>query len=209
MHAGDRRSRRWRGNEPRRGVGGHGLAGVGDPGRQVPAAPAAVARHASASDHLRCSPSSIASRRGSAAWRGVLGRINLFPADDEDTTRSAAGRAALEAVYTPGSLLPQRGVTWRAESESEIVAAWDVPPERPKLHLEIDDRGALRSYCASRWGDMGQKTFGYIPCGCEVRADRRFGELVVPSSVTGAWWFGTPRQTPFSRAEVRELAAVR
>ena len=86
------------------------------------------------------------------------------------------------------------------------MAAWDVPPERPELHREIDDRGALRSYCAPRWGDLGQKAFGYIPCGCELGAERRFDGLVVPSSVTGAWWFGTPRQTPFYRAEIRELA---
>jgi hypothetical protein len=139
----------------------------------------------------------------------LLGRIKLFHADDEDTTRSAAGRAALEAVFTPASLLPQRGVNWRVESESEIVATWDVPPERPELHLRIDDQGALRSYRALRWGNVNQKEFGYIPCGCEVEAERRFGDLVVPSSITGAWWFGTQRQTPFYRAEIRGLTAER
>jgi Family of unknown function (DUF6544) len=139
----------------------------------------------------------------------LFGRLRLFRADDENTTRSSAGRAALEAVYTPASLLPQRGVTWRAESESQIVACWDVPPERPELHLRIDDRGALRSYWASRWGNVGQQQFGYIPCGCEVEAERRFGDLVVPSSITGAWWFGTPRQAPFFRAEIRTLTAMR
>jgi hypothetical protein len=138
----------------------------------------------------------------------LFGRLRLFRADDENTSRSAAGRAALEAVYTPASLLPQRGVMWRAESESEIVATWDVPPERPELHLRIDNRGAPRSYWAPRWGDMGQKEFGYIPCGCEVEAERRFGNLIVPSSITGAWWFGAARQTPFYRAEIRELATV-
>jgi hypothetical protein len=139
----------------------------------------------------------------------LLRRIKLFQAEDENTTRSAAGRAALEAVYTPASLLPQRDVSWRAETDSEIVATWDVPPERPELHLQIDDRGALRSYHVPRWGNAGQKAFGYIPCGCEVAAERRFGELVVPGSITGSWWFGTPRQTPFYRAGIHELAAVR
>ena len=139
----------------------------------------------------------------------LFGRVKLFEADDANTSRSAAGRAALEAVYTPASLLPQRSVNWRAESENEIVASWDVPPERPELHLEIDDRGAVRAYWTSRWSDTGQKAFGYMPCGCHVGAERRFGDLVVPSRITGAWWFGTPRQAPFYRAEVRELAAVR
>ena len=148
--------------------------------------------------------------QGAGSMEGRLfGRLRLFRADGENTSRSAAGRTALEAVYTPASLLPQRGVSWRAESESEIVATWDVPPERPELHLEIDDQGAVRSYWALRWGDAGQQQYGYIPCGCEVEAERRFGDLLVPSRITGAWWFGTPRQAPFYRAEVRELAAVR
>jgi hypothetical protein len=151
---------------------------------------------------------SFAEGLGSMEGR-LVGRVKLFEADDENTSRSAAGRAALEAVYTPSSLLPQRGVSWRAERESEIVASWDVPPERPELHLEIDDRGAVRAYWTPRWGDTGQKESGYIPCGCEVEAERGFGDLVVPSSITGAWWFGTARRTPFYQAEVRELAAAR
>jgi hypothetical protein len=99
-------------------------------------------------------------------------------------------------------------VSWRAESESEIVSTWDMPPEQPELHIRIDDRGALRSYRAPRWGDVGQQEFGYIPCGCEVEAERPFGDLVVPSSITGAWWFGTPRSAPFFRAEIRGLTAA-
>ena len=139
----------------------------------------------------------------------LFGRIKLFRADDANTTRSTAGRAALEAVYTPASLLPQRGITWRAETENETVASWDVPPERPELHLQIDDRGAVRGYHALRWGNVGQKEFGYTPCGCEVAAERRFGDFVVPSSITGVWWFATPRYTPFFRAEIGQLAALR
>jgi len=148
--------------------------------------------------------------QGAGSMEGrLLGRVKLFQAEDENTTRSSAGRSALEAVYTPASLLPQRGVTWRAESGSEIVASWDLPPERPELHLRIDDRGSLRSYYVPRWGDAGQKGFGYVPCGCDVGAERRFGDLVVPASITGAWWFGTSRQEPFFKAQTRELEPVR
>lgn len=139
----------------------------------------------------------------------LFGRVKLFRADDENTTRSAAGRAALEAVLAPDSLLPQRGVSWRAESETEIVASWDVPPERPELHLRIDERGAVRTVHALRWGNAGQKQFGYIPCGAQLEAERRFGDLVVPSSLTVGWWFGTPRYAPFFRAEIHELAILR
>jgi hypothetical protein len=138
----------------------------------------------------------------------LFGRRRLFGADDENTTRSAAGRAALEGVFAPMCLLPERGVTWRTEGEDLIVASWDVPPERPEVRLRIDGNGALRSASALRWGKLGRSAVGYVPCGCEVWAERRFGDLVVPSRVTVGWWFGTPRYKPFFEAEITELAPV-
>ena len=78
-----------------------------------------------------------AAGEGSTEGR-LLGRVRLFHSADPDTTRSAAGRAALEAIWAPASLMPQHGVAWRAESDEVIVAAWDVPPERPEIHLHID-----------------------------------------------------------------------
>jgi hypothetical protein len=67
--------------------------------------------------------------------------------------------------------------------------------------VRIDGHGAVKNAVADRWGSSGQKEFGYIPCGCEVHAERRFGNLVVPSRVTVGWWFGTPRYAPFFKAE--------
>jgi hypothetical protein len=136
----------------------------------------------------------------------LFGRRRVFHAAGEDTTRSAAGRAALEAVFAPMSLLPQRGVRWRAEDDEIIVGRWDVGPERPELRVRVADDGAVRSLSALRWGNVGQSRFGYIPCGCEVRSERRFGDVVVPSAITVGWWFGTPRYAPFFKADVLELA---
>jgi hypothetical protein len=135
----------------------------------------------------------------------LFGRRRVFHAEGSDTSRSAAGRAALEAVFAPMSLLPERGVRWRAEEETLLVATVDVPPERPELRLRIDRDGALRSVGALRWGNVGQRAFGYIPCGCEVRAERRFGDVLVPSSVVVGWWFGTPRYAPFFEADLLTL----
>jgi Family of unknown function (DUF6544) len=82
----------------------------------------------------------------------LFGRVSLMHADDEDTVRSGAGRAALEAAaWAPASLLPDRGVAWRAESDELIVASWDVPPERPEVRLRIAPGGAVRSASAMRW----------------------------------------------------------
>ena len=51
----------------------------------------------------------FADGRGSMDVR-LAGRLSLVHAADEDTARSGAGRAAAEAIWTPASLLPERGV---------------------------------------------------------------------------------------------------
>lgn len=148
-------------------------------------------------------------RQGSGATSGrLLGRIPLFDAHDPDTARSSAGRAGVEAFWAPVSLLPSNGATWRAESESTIVATIDVPPERTELRLEIDARGRVRTAIADRWGNAGQDHYGYIPCGGIMEAEHSFGDLTLPSRVTVGWWFGTPRYEPFFRAEILDATAA-
>jgi hypothetical protein len=135
----------------------------------------------------------------------LLGRLTLFHADDADTARSGAARAALESVaFAPIGVLPQRGVAWRAESEDLIVGRFDLPPEHPEVHARIDAHGALVTVSALRWGSTGDRTFDYIPCGCEVRAERRFGDLLIPSRLRVGWWFGTPRYAPFFKAHIHD-----
>jgi hypothetical protein len=99
-------------------------------------------------------------------------------------------------------VLPARGVAWRAETDDVILAGFDLPPERPAVRLCLDERGAIRTVSAQRWGNAGEKTFQYISFGGEIHAERRFGDLVLPSSATVGWWFDTPRYAPFFRAEI-------
>jgi hypothetical protein len=97
-------------------------------------------------------------RDGAGSTEGRLfGRARVFSVAGEHTTRSAAGRAALEAIWAPAALLPERGVRWRAESDEEIVAIVDVPPERAEVRLTIDEHGTVRSASALRWGKAGQE----------------------------------------------------
>jgi hypothetical protein len=139
----------------------------------------------------------------------LLGRVRLLLADDEDTTRSAAGRTAAESIWTPGSLLPARGVRWRAESDELIVAGWDLPPERAELRLRIDEHGTVRSVCVMRWDNGRHGRHGYIPCGGDVHAERRFGELTIPTRLTIGWWYGTPRYKPFFECDITSAVPVR
>ena len=132
--------------------------------------------------------------------------LRLSRSDDTDTTRSAAGRVALEAVvFAPASVLPGSGVSWRADGDARLVARFDLPPERPEVHLQIDRAGAIRTAYAQRWGDPARQGFAYVPCGCEVHAERAFGDFTIPSRISVGWWFGTPSYEPFFETEIREL----
>jgi hypothetical protein len=141
---------------------------------------------------------------GAGSTEGRLfGRVPLFRAADPDTARSAAGRTALESVvFAPATVLPRHGVAWRADDENTIVARLDLPPEHPEVHARIDERGALETVSALRWGNPGRQPFDFVPCGCEVHAERRFGDVLIPSSVSVGWWFGTPGYAPFFKARI-------
>ena len=69
----------------------------------------------------------------------------------------------------------------------------------------IDEHGTIRTVSALRWGNAGAKTFQYIPFGGEIHAERRFGDFVLPSSLSVGWWFDTRRYAPFFRAEINAV----
>jgi hypothetical protein len=70
----------------------------------------------------------------------LLGRVTLCHDHDGNTARSAVTRDAIESVvFAPPTVLPERGVGWRAETEHLIVARFDLPPEQPEVRLGIDD----------------------------------------------------------------------
>jgi hypothetical protein len=140
----------------------------------------------------------------------LLGRVGLAHADDPDTVRSAAGRAALEAVmYAPGALLFCRDARWRAVADDEVVVAWDVGPVRPEVHVRVGPDGALRGVHALRWGRHGTEQHQEIPCGADVHELGRFGPWTLPRRFEVAWWYGTPRRAPFFRARIDAWAPER
>lgn len=146
---------------------------------------------------------------GSGSVEMRLFGLRLSRSDDTDTMRSAAGRAALEAVvFAPATVLPGGGVSWRAEADDRLVACFDLPPERPEVHVQIDRTGAMRAAHAERWGDPAKRGFAYVPCGCEVHAKRAFGDFVIPSGISVGWWFGTPSYEPFFETEILDLRPI-
>jgi hypothetical protein len=144
-------------------------------------------------------------RLGAGSTEGrVFGLLRFMHADDQNTARSAAGRAAAESIMDPASLLPDNGVSWRAERDDLIVARFDVPPERAEVRLRIGTTGALRSVEIMRWGNSGQDVFGYIPFGGDIHAERRFGDVVLPSELTIGWWYRKARYKPFFQATIHD-----
>jgi hypothetical protein len=135
-----------------------------------------------------------------------LPALKLLHVENEDAARSGAGRAALEALWVPGALLPDRGVEWRAEAEDLIIASWDVPPERPELRISIGPDGGVTSYRAQRWRDSKA---GYVPFGAEVHAERTFGGATIPSRITAGWGHGTPSWAPFFNGEIVAVEPIR
>jgi hypothetical protein len=108
-------------------------------------------------------------------------------------------------VLAPASLLPGRGVSWRAEDGGHIVASSYLEPEQIDVHMQIDPRGALRAVSLRRWGKIGKHSCGYLSFGGDVHAERRFGDLIIPSDLTVGWRYGTAGYKPFFQAHITAL----
>ena len=70
------------------------------------------------------------------------------------------------------------------------------------MQVRIAGAGAIRSVSGLRWGNPGRADSGYVPFGAIAHEERRFGDLVLPSSLSAGWWFASSRFAPFFRAEV-------
>ena len=136
----------------------------------------------------------------------LLGAVRLFQSHDQNIVRAAAGRAATEGILAPIGLLPSPACVWHAETDDEIVVDLALAPERPALHLTIDNNGAVQSVNLKRWGDAGEKTFGYIPFGGDILEEKRFGDFVLPARLRVGWWHGTERFSPFFEPEIISAA---
>jgi hypothetical protein len=84
------------------------------------------------------------------------------------------------------------------------LAASTSRPSTPRCTRESTSAASLVTVSSLRWGNPGDQSFDYIPCGCEVHAARRFGDLQIPSSLSVGWWFDTPRYAPFFKAHIND-----
>lgn len=144
---------------------------------------------------------------GAMDWK-VLGLAPVMHAEGPDIARSAAGRAAGEAVWVPTSLLPRFGVRWEASTDHDISARFTAAGAAAELRIRIDDAGHVSWVRLDRWGDPdGDGVHGQHPFGFEATETRRVGPFRIPAVGRAGWFHGTPRwdEGEFFRCTITDL----
>jgi TusA-related sulfurtransferase len=151
-----------------------------------------------------------ANGRGQMRWR-LLGMLPLMRADGPDVSRSAAGRAAAEALWVPTALLPRFGVDWSAADDHHLTARYRIDTVQVEVYYTLDRDGHLRSVVFDRWGDPdGTGTWGVHPFGGELTSYATFDGLSIPNAGRFGWFFGTDRwsQGEFFRYQITDLQLI-
>lgn len=120
-----------------------------------------------------------------------------------DLVRSAAFRAAMEAIWVPASLLPGKGVEW--EQAGPDAARLRVPSNGAVIVLEmlLHPNGAVKEISGARWSDANpDKSFRLQPFGGTIEQEGRFGGYTIPTRVQVGNHYGTDDYLPFFQAEI-------
>lgn len=130
------------------------------------------------------------SGHGDMLWR--LGGVkDLVVADGPDVSRSAAVRAAAEAIWLPTSLHPVNGVSWTQVGEGQIRAAFAVDGHAVSIELQVSPEGKVLSVLTDRWGDPdGSGDWGAHPFGAEFTEWEEHSGLTIPVAGSVGWFYG-------------------
>jgi hypothetical protein len=152
---------------------------------------------------------------GADAYANGQGRMafrlwDLLPivrAGGPDVSRSARGRLAIESIWQPASLLPQRGVTWSSIDDRTARAVVTIDGEPVPLTLSIAPDGGLQAVAMDRWSNATvDGEYASIPFGADVLAESTYEGYTVPSRLDVSWWYGTGRAFNFFRAGLVDVS---
>ena len=141
----------------------------------------------------------------------ILGLIPVIQTDGPDVSRSAAARAAAEAVWVPTALLPRYGVNWSAEDVTHLTARYTLDTTPLVVRYELDEGARIVSAQMERWGDPNNtRTWAQHSFGFEATARATFGGVSIPSQGRVGWFPRTERWTSgeFFRFALTELRLV-
>jgi hypothetical protein len=148
--------------------------------------------------------------RGEMSWK-LAGLLRVMHADGPDISRSAAGRAAAEAIWVPTALLPRFDVEWAADDDTHISARYHIEDEPIQVHYQLTPAGHIQSVVFDRWGDPDNTgTFSLHPMGGEFTGHETFDGVTVPDAGKLGWHYGTDRwnEGEFFRYRITDLTLV-
>jgi hypothetical protein len=135
----------------------------------------------------------------------LLGMLTVAHGDGPDVSRSAAGRAAGEAVWVPTAMLPRFDVTWRADAPDRIEARPRLSNSPVSVAYQLNGEGMVTAVEFDRWGDPdGTGSWRLCPFGFTVTRSATFGGVTIPVAGRAGWYYGTDRwpEGEFFRLEI-------
>jgi hypothetical protein len=130
---------------------------------------------------------------GEMRWK-LLGLVPVQQAVGPDISRSAAGRAAGEAILVPTALLPRFGVEWTALDDDHVSARLRLDAYETQCHCALDTGGQITAWWFQRWGDPDNiGNWSLHPFGADATAHRTFDGVTIASAGQAGWHYGTDR----------------
>jgi hypothetical protein len=120
-----------------------------------------------------------------------------------DLVRSAAFRSAVEGIWAPASLLPERGVEWEQIGPDRARVTFRRLSPEIAIELELAADGTVREVIGQRWSNANaERRFRLQPFGGIVVRSATFGGFTVPAEVKIGNHYGTPDFLPFFQARI-------
>lgn len=155
--------------------------------------------------HLAGSEVYVAGNSRLLWWQWGLIPFNL--AHGQDSARSAAGRAAMERILLPATLLSVFGVRWEALAANRARAVFHVDGFRMTLDMEFTPAGGLRTATMQRWNDVARRHV-FAEAQYVLRAsgeERYFTGYTVPAAFEAGWSLKAGEFLPVYAPEVEAI----
>jgi hypothetical protein len=147
---------------------------------------------------------------GMLDWK-LAGLLTVMHQEGPDTSRSAAERAAAEAMWVPTALLPRFDVEWEAADDTHISARYHIDDKPIHVHYQLTEGGHIRSVLFDRWGDPDNTgRWNPSPFGGEFTSHRTFDGVTIPDAGRLGWHYATDRWVDgeFFRYQITDLELI-